>query len=146
MTVIHLTGTIRFLVTMRNATSCVRKIGHVFGLGHTSEDGSSQSTCMDYSTSPNSISPNQHDYDLLDDIYDHVDTYNTYDEGGSTGGNGCNAPPGKGCNKFGAGFGEGLPMGVPVQVGLHHEVWVAADGYGGYWVHHITVAPSRNNR
>ncbi len=25
-----------------------REIGHTFGLGHTSEDGSSQNTCMDY--------------------------------------------------------------------------------------------------
>lgn len=124
-----------------------QEVGHVFGLGHTSEDGSSQGTCMDYSQSPSSISPNQHDYTLLGSIYAHVDTYNSYvggDSGG--GGGGCNAPPGKGCNKFGTRSEGGPPMGLPVQVGLHHEIWVASDGRGGYWVHHIRVAPGVNDR
>ena len=124
-----------------------QEVGHVFGLGHTSEDGSSQSTCMDYSQSPSSISPNQHDYDLLSDIYAHLDTYNSFEAaGGDTGGGGaCNAPPGKGCNKFGTRSEAGPPMGIPVQVGLYHEIWVAADGQGGYWVHHIRVAPGVND-
>jgi hypothetical protein len=122
-----------------------QEIGHVFGLGHTSEDGSSQQTCMDYSNDPNSISPNQHDYDLLDSMYSHLDSYDSYDvaDGGDTGG--CNAPPGKGCNKFPAPEG-GPPMGLPVHVGLHHEVWVAADGNGGYWVHHVYIAPGQDDR
>jgi len=38
-----------------------QEIGHLFGLGHTSEDGSSQNTCMDYSQSSTSTRPNQHD-------------------------------------------------------------------------------------
>ena len=120
-----------------------QEIGHVFGLGHTSEDGSSQQTCMDYSNDPNSISPNQHDYDLLGDMYAHTDSYDSYDtsDGGDTGG-GCNAPPGKGCNKFGIGASAGgPPMGLPVAVGLHHEVWVSSDGNGGYWIHHVTLVP-----
>lgn len=122
-----------------------QEVGHVFGLGHTSEDGSSQGTCMDYSQSPNSISPNNHDYQLLGDIYDHLDSYNSYTGGGGGGGGACNAPPGKGCNKFGVRAEGGPPMGLPVQVGLHHEVWVASDGRGGYWVHHIRVAPGVND-
>lgn len=35
-----------------------QEVGHLFGLGHTSEDGSSQQTCMDYSSDPRSTSPN----------------------------------------------------------------------------------------
>ena len=34
-----------------------QEIGHTLGLAHTSEDGSSQSTCMDYSQSPSSRLP-----------------------------------------------------------------------------------------
>ena len=121
-----------------------REIGHNFGLTHTSEDGSSQGTCMDYSNDESSQWPNAHDYELLEFIYEHADSYNSYDDsddGGDTGG-GCNAPPGKGCNKNRAGASAGgPPMGLPVQVGLHHEIWVAADGNGGYWVHHLTLVP-----
>lgn len=54
-----------------------QEIGHTFGLGHTSEDGSSQKTCMDYSSDPLSTLPNQHDYDQLAAIYAHLDTTTT---------------------------------------------------------------------
>ena len=61
-----------------------QEIGHTFGLGHTSEDGSSQNTCMDYfsNTGANagstaSTHPNQHDYDQLLSIYAHLDSTNT---------------------------------------------------------------------
>jgi hypothetical protein len=61
-----------------------QEIGHTFGLGHTSEDGSSQNTCMDYfsntganATSTQSTRPNQHDYDMLAQIYAHLDTTST---------------------------------------------------------------------
>lgn len=47
-----------------------QEVGHDFGLGHTSENGSSQNTCMDYykNTSNSdwtSTGPNQHDFDML---------------------------------------------------------------------------------
>lgn len=47
-----------------------QEVGHDFGLGHTSENGSSQNTCMDYysntsSTDWTSTGPNQHDFDQL---------------------------------------------------------------------------------
>lgn len=61
-----------------------QEIGHTFGLGHTSEDGSSQNTCMDYfsNTGANagstlSTRPNQHDYDMLEQIYAHIDSSTT---------------------------------------------------------------------
>ena len=50
-----------------------QEVGHLFGLGHTSENGSSQDTCMDYSSNPDDgIDPNAHDFELLNDIYAHV--------------------------------------------------------------------------
>ena len=47
-----------------------QEVGHDFGLGHTSTNGSSQNTCMDYyrNTSNSdwtSTGPNQHDFDQL---------------------------------------------------------------------------------
>lgn len=47
-----------------------QEVGHTFGLGHTSTNGSSQNTCMDYyqntsSTDWTSTGPNQHDFDQL---------------------------------------------------------------------------------
>lgn len=57
-----------------------QEVGHTFGLGHTSENGTSQNTCMDYfsNTGANagstlSTHPNQHDYDMLSSIYAHLD-------------------------------------------------------------------------
>lgn len=61
-----------------------QEIAHIFGLGHTSEDGSSQNTCMDYfsntganATSTLSTKPNLHDFDQLNLIYSHLDSTTT---------------------------------------------------------------------
>lgn len=69
-----------------------QEVAHTFGLGHTSEDGSSQNTCMDYfsNTGTNagstlSTRPNQHDFDQLAKIYGHSDRFST-PASGSTGG------------------------------------------------------------
>jgi hypothetical protein len=56
-------------VTEKRHVMC-QEVGHDFGLGHTSENGSSQNTCMDYyqNTSASdwtSTGPNQHDFDQL---------------------------------------------------------------------------------
>lgn len=80
-----------------------QEIGHTFGLGHTSEDGSSQNTCMDYYHNATddriSIAPNAHDYEQLEAIYNHTD------EGSGSSGSG----PGKGNgrNVFVEDLGEG---------------------------------------
>lgn len=61
-----------------------QEVGHTFGLGHTSTDGSSQDTCMDYfsntganATSTLSTHPNAHDYEQLVGIYSHLDATST---------------------------------------------------------------------
>lgn len=124
-----------------------QEIGHVFGLGHTSEDGSSQKTCMDYSNDPQSQWPNAHDYSMLGTIYGHTDSYDSYTgSDGGGGGGGCKAPPGKGCNKAGLGLGSGNqpPMGVRVHKRDTHEVWVASRPDGGLWIHHIYLVPGES--
>ena len=62
-----------------------QEIAHTFGLDHQSEDGKSLNTCMDYfsntganATSTLSISPNTHDFEQLNFIYDeHLDSTTT---------------------------------------------------------------------
>ena len=56
-----------------------QEVGHDFGLGHTSENGTSQNTCMDYyrntsSSDWTSTGPNQHDFDQLR-VQHHAMTY-----------------------------------------------------------------------
>lgn len=68
-----------------------QEVGHTLGLGHTSEDGSSQNTCMDYfsntganAASTLSLHPNQHDFDDLIAKYAHLDTSTTVSASTST--------------------------------------------------------------
>ena len=108
-----------------------QEVGHVFGLNHTSEDGSSQNTCMDYSNSPTSISPNAHDYAQLETIYTHVDSYNSLSTAAAT--------------TARAHVGE-LPAGIPlgsvlVDSSEFEEVYVRSRSDGGYWVFHVLLAP-----
>ena len=109
-----------------------QEVGHVFGLGHTSEDGTSQNTCMDYSKSPTSISPNAHDYAELETTYAHTDTYNSY---AATGAATVAANVGE--------HPEGIPPGaVRVHASRFEEVYVSPRPDGGRWVFHIFLAPA----
>lgn len=109
-----------------------QEIGHLFGLGHTSEDGSTQNTCMDYSNSPTSTAPNQHDYDQLAAIYAHTDSYNSYATGAAR-------------TAQQAAMAGPPPMGMRVRKGVFDETWVAPDGKGGIWVHHVILAPGHEH-
>ncbi len=68
-----------------------QEIGHTLGLDHTDEtfDNANQGTCMDYtndpdggaggasSNDPSNEHPNAHDYEQLDTIYAHTDSFTT---------------------------------------------------------------------
>ena len=57
-----------------------QEVGHTLGLDHQDEDFSNLplGTCMDYSNDPTlNQHPNQHDYDMLETIYTHLDTTTT---------------------------------------------------------------------
>jgi hypothetical protein len=117
-----------------------QELGHTFGLGHTSEDGSSQNTCMDYSQSSTSTAPNSHDYAQLASQYSHLDSYNSYSSSA--------APPpsnGNGKGKGKPAMAGVVPMGMRVRANKHEEIWVAHDGNGGTWVHHVTLAPGHTH-
>lgn len=54
-----------------------QEIGHTFGLGHQNEDFNTDETtsCMEYTSLPGgNEAPDSHDYQLLEDIYSHLDS------------------------------------------------------------------------
>ncbi len=90
----------------RQSVTC-QELGHNIGLGHQDVNFNNTSllSCMDYQDPPHEY-PNTHDYGQLNTIYGHDDWYDTYSgaapssgDSGGGGSDGCNAPPGKGCNK-----------------------------------------------
>jgi hypothetical protein len=63
----------------RNLVMC-QEVGHIFGLDHQDEnfDNANLGTCMDYTSNPGTNQhPNQHDYDMLEQIYAHLDSTTT---------------------------------------------------------------------
>jgi hypothetical protein len=96
---------------------------------------------MDYQDPPYD-SPNAHDYEQLDIIYNHTDTDDSYDTGDGGGdGGGCNAPPGKGCNKgespgHNQDIGWGMSLGRRGQV----EIFIRIDPDGTRHITHVIWA------
>lgn len=69
----------------KNLVMC-QEVGHNLGLDHQDEifDNPNLGTCMDYTSNPSTNQhPNQHDYDMLEQIYAHLDSLTTV--GASTG-------------------------------------------------------------
>jgi hypothetical protein len=60
----------------KNHVMC-QEIGHTLGLAHQDESGLTLNTCMDYSNSLTSQHPNAHDYELLSQLYAHLDSTTT---------------------------------------------------------------------
>ena len=116
----------------RNHVMC-QEMGHVYGLNHTSTDGTSQQTCMDYSTSVNSQWPNAHDYEQLAAMYAHTDGYDTATIGG-TGGGSCKGGPKK------CGSRANPSFGIKVMQQGRMQMWVAPGENGTMWVHHVYLA------
>jgi hypothetical protein len=130
----------------RQSVVC-QELGHVIGLDHQDEDFDNEplGTCMDYQDPPTDT-PDQHDYDELEAIYDHLDSFNSYiTEGGGGGGGGtCNAPPGKGCNKVGVPQGE-APGQWGISLGRHgaRERFLRIDPDGTRHITFVTWAQGR---
>jgi hypothetical protein len=131
----------------KQSVTC-QELGHNIGLDHQDENFNNGSlfSCMDYQDPPYPY-PNQHDYDQLEAIYDHVDSYDSYagapepDSGGDGGdGGGCNAPAGKGCNKGAAGQngGDNGEIGWGISIGRRgqQETFMRIDPDG---TRHITL-------
>jgi len=107
-----------------------QEVGHTFGLDHQSTDGSSQGSCMDYSTSPSSTAPNAHDYSELVTIYGHTDTYGTN-----------SAFAAATFTKAQSSMAGAVPLGNLVHKDHFFEVYVAPDGKGGLWINRVVLAP-----
>lgn len=63
----------------KNLVMC-QEVGHTFGLDHQDENFNNAplGTCMDYTSEPTpNQHPNQHDYEMLDQIYTHLDSATT---------------------------------------------------------------------
>ena len=116
----------------KQSVAC-QELGHNVGLDHQDEDfdNTTLKSCMDYQDPPWPTT-NAHDFDQLQTIYGHTDSYNSYAGGGTGGGGGgCTAPPGKGCNKADAGQGE-IDRGWGMSLGRtgNHEKFIRIDPDG----------------
>lgn len=123
--------------TWMQSVTC-QELGHNVGLGHQDEDFNNTSlyTCMDYQNPPYEY-PNNHDYNQLDTIYSHLDSYDSYNGGGDSDGS-CNAPPGKGCNKAGANNDVG--WGKSIGRRGNAETFIRIDKDGTRHLTHVTWA------
>ncbi|MDA1127132.1 MAG: hypothetical protein O2913_00315 [Chloroflexi bacterium] len=113
----------------RNLVMC-QEIGHEFGLGHQDEDlgNANLGSCIDYTSKPEiNQYPNDHDYELLKEIYSHFDTGDTGGSGPPEGG----GPPGRRNSEWGKAIGsdgEGRPNMFELDLGngskeLTHVFW-----------------------
>ena len=123
-----------------------QELGHNLGLDHQDVDFNNLSldSCMDYQNPPN-LWGSKHDFEQLEVMYGHLDTYDSYavDDGGG-GGGGCNSPPGKGCNK--AGFGNGnsaAEWGMSLGRRGAHETFIRIDRDGTRHITFVTWAEGR---
>ena len=67
----------RYNYTAERHVMC-QEVGHGYGLGHQDESGADLNTCMDYADALDNPSPNAHDYQQLETIYNsHRDSTST---------------------------------------------------------------------
>ncbi len=128
----------------RQSVTC-QELGHNVGLGHQDENFNNDSlySCMDYQDPPWAY-PDGHDFFQLETIYDHIDSYDSYAAGGGGGGGGgggdggCNAPPGKGCNK--SGMPNTVGWGMSLGRRGNAETFIRIDPNGIVHLTHVTWA------
>jgi hypothetical protein len=128
----------------RNHVMC-QEVGHLFGLDHSTTDGSSQATCMDYSTDISSQWPNGEDFDSLLGIYtNHTDSYNSYYVTPTTTTGGATTAPTTTCVPKGkkrcptaasAAAESDANMGIKIGSNGKKEMWVAHRADGGIYIH-----------
>jgi hypothetical protein len=117
-----------------------QEIGHTYGLDHQNEDFNTDETtsCMEYTSLPQgNESPDNHDYQQLEDIYAHLD-------GGGGGGN-CN-PHSPKCNANQAPPAFNMPLPALEQWGEHvytspnggQSIFVQDFGGGFKVITHVT--------
>ena len=130
----------------KQSVAC-QELGHDVGLGHQDENFNNGSlfSCMDYQDPPYEY-PNAHDYEQLEIIYGHLDAYDSFGSqesggGGGGGDGGCNAPPGKGCNK-GESPGHNGDIGWGMSLGRRgqQETFIRIDPDGTRHLTHVTWA------
>jgi hypothetical protein len=76
----------------RNLVMC-QEVGHDFGLDHQDENfnNANLGTCMDYTNNPSTNQhPNAHDYQELEIIYAHLDSFSTVGSAATVAGNSAN--------------------------------------------------------
>jgi hypothetical protein len=120
-----------------------QELGHTIGLGHTSEDGSSQNTCMDYSQSQYSTAPNAHDYNMLASIYGHYDNHNSYSTSSAMTASSASSAATANARlspSQKAMVGD-IPLGSRIRTGLFSETYAAPDGRGGVYITEVYLAP-----
>lgn len=138
-------------VAWRNLVMC-QEVGHTFGLDHQDENfnNANLSTCMDYTNSPSSNQhPNRHDFDELETIYGHLDSFTTVissDGGGGGGGGGgsCN-PKSPKCNP-GSNDPSGWGRLVSTSRDGHRQVFELDLGNGNKVITHVFWAEARGRR
>jgi hypothetical protein len=116
-----------------------QEIGHLFGLDHQDESGAALGTCMDYSTDPGSQHPNAHDDAMLEQIYQHLDAYDSFSAG--SGGGSCK---GKSCSNGAAQFAaDDGDWGYLVHAHGRGEVYVKRLSNGHAVVTHVFLVETR---
>lgn len=86
----------------RNFVMC-QEVGHTLGLDHQDEDfyNAPLGSCMDYTVNPTpNQHPNQHDYDMLAEIYAHLDSTTTVSQVQQQGASRANSPEPKSFGKL----------------------------------------------
>lgn len=105
-----------------------QEVGHTFGLGHQDENSynANLGSCMDYTNDPDgtagtttqlsNLHPNQHDYDMMADIYAHLNGTSD-DSGGGGKPDKCSPWPFCKNNKAGGGNGADIDLNDPSSWG-----------------------------
>lgn len=122
----------------KQSVTC-QELGHNVGLGHQDEDFNNAAlyTCMDYQDPP-FPAPNAHDYDQLETIYGHLDSYDSFSATG--GGGGCR---GRKCQGAAVGIDNGnSPLGWGISLGRRgqSETFLRIDPDGTRHLTHVTWA------